>query len=272
VNRGHDRISFSLCRLGQRAGISPTKESQRWTQHRAPPGKPARSPAPLLSNPTIALLATEEVGGRGFVVPELARGTSFHRVAPISRGIWAAWHAPLIAFANYNAGAPAWYSVACFSATVVSVGGVSAWLRWRSGSLWAAVLLHASHNAFMQAFFPHRRRPAPRRDRVRLGPHAGLVCCRGVSLAEAANWRSRDTEQEHVTVTGRRPSRIHCQSHAVPGLESSQPACTDLSAGGRCARAGVARCLTRRVASIVMSAKVTHQMLWLQCRKPMIAV
>src|ERR1700694_4944794 len=54
---------FSLCRLGQRAGISPTKESQRWTPHRAPPGKPARLPAPLLSNPTIAFLATDEVVG-----------------------------------------------------------------------------------------------------------------------------------------------------------------------------------------------------------------
>jgi membrane protease YdiL (CAAX protease family) len=60
---------------------------------------------------------------------------------------------PLILFADYNAGGPAWYSVACFSATVVSVGVVSAWLRLRSGSVWPAVLLHASHNAFIQAFF-----------------------------------------------------------------------------------------------------------------------
>jgi uncharacterized protein len=95
----------------------------------------------------------EELGWRGFLVPELARSTSFHRVALISGGIWAAWHAPVIVFADYNAGTPAWYSVACFSATVVSVGVVSAWLRLRSGSVWPVVLLHASHNAFMQTFF-----------------------------------------------------------------------------------------------------------------------
>jgi membrane protease YdiL (CAAX protease family) len=95
----------------------------------------------------------EELGWRGFLVPELARSTSFHRVALISGGIWAAWHAPLIVFADYNAGTPAWYSVACFSATGVSVGVVSAWLRLSSGSAWPAVLLHASHNSFIQTFF-----------------------------------------------------------------------------------------------------------------------
>jgi hypothetical protein len=60
--------------------------------------------------------------------------------------------------------------------------------------------------------------------------------------------------------------RIHSQStlslgyRQVSGPERSYP------------RGGIVRCLTRRVASIVMSTKVTHQMLWLQCRKPMIAV
>jgi membrane protease YdiL (CAAX protease family) len=92
----------------------------------------------------------EELGWRGFLVPELVRSTSFHGAAIISGGIWAAWHAPLIVFADYNAGTPAWFSVACFSAMVVSVGVVLAWLRLRSGSLWPAVLLHASHNAFIQ--------------------------------------------------------------------------------------------------------------------------
>ena len=33
----------------------------------------------------------EELGWRGFLVPELARSTSFHRVALVSGGIWAAW-------------------------------------------------------------------------------------------------------------------------------------------------------------------------------------
>jgi membrane protease YdiL (CAAX protease family) len=29
------------------------------------------------------------------------------------------------------------------------------WLRLKSGSLWPAVLLHAAHNLFIQAFFNH---------------------------------------------------------------------------------------------------------------------
>ena len=51
---------------------------------------------------------SEELGGRGLLVPELVRSMSFHRAALISGGIWAAWHFPLIVFADYNAATPAW--------------------------------------------------------------------------------------------------------------------------------------------------------------------
>jgi uncharacterized protein len=95
----------------------------------------------------------EELGWRGFLVPELARSTSFHRVALISGAVWAAWHSPVLLFADYNAGTPPWYGLACFSMMVIGSSVVYAWLRLRSGSVWPAVLLHASHNAFIQQFF-----------------------------------------------------------------------------------------------------------------------
>jgi|SRR5579872_3078679 len=95
----------------------------------------------------------EEIGWRGFLVPELARRVSFTSTALISGLIWALWHSPVLLFADYNAGTPAWYSLTCFTVMVVADSFIFAWLRLKSGSLWTAVLLHASHNLFVQAVF-----------------------------------------------------------------------------------------------------------------------
>src|SRR5690349_3781003 len=76
----------------------------------------------------------EELGWRGFLVPTLAKTMSYERTALVSGAIWAAWHVPLIIGADYNNGAPAWYSVLCFVAMVVAMGFPFAWLRLRSGS------------------------------------------------------------------------------------------------------------------------------------------
>ena len=95
----------------------------------------------------------EELGWRGFLVPTLARTMSFRQTAIVSGAIWAAWHMPLIIFADYNAGAPTWWSVLCFAAMVVAMGFPFAWLRLRSGSVWPAAILHASHNLWVQGFF-----------------------------------------------------------------------------------------------------------------------
>ncbi len=95
----------------------------------------------------------EEIGWRGFLVERLAGITSFTKVALISGTIWALWHMPLILFADYNAGAPGWYSILCFTAMVVASSFVYAWFRLKSGSVWTAMFLHASHNFWIQGFF-----------------------------------------------------------------------------------------------------------------------
>ncbi len=95
----------------------------------------------------------EEIGWRGFLVPQLAKITSFTKVGLISGIIWAVWHFPLILFANYDAGASLWYSLPMFTITVIAMGFILAWLRLRSGSIWPAVLLHASSNLFVQSLF-----------------------------------------------------------------------------------------------------------------------
>ena len=119
----------------------------------------------------------EELGWRGFLVPTLARTMSFGKLSLLSGAIWAAWHMPLIVFADYNGGTPAWYSVTCFAVMVIAMGVPFAWLRLRSGSVWPAAILHASHNLFIQAFF----------DRVTAdtGPTRWLIGEFGAALALA---------------------------------------------------------------------------------------
>jgi membrane protease YdiL (CAAX protease family) len=95
----------------------------------------------------------EEIGWRGFLVPELAKQMSYTKLSLLSGVIWAAWHSPLLLFADYNAGTNPWYAMGCFTVMIVSNSFVFAWLRLRSGSLWTAAVLHASHNLFVQTVF-----------------------------------------------------------------------------------------------------------------------
>jgi membrane protease YdiL (CAAX protease family) len=131
----------------------------------------------------------EELGWRGFLVPKLAKTMSFGRLAVLSGAIWAVWHFPLIIFADYNSGTATWYSLLCFAVMVVALAVILAWLRLRSGSVWPAAILHASHNLFVQGFF----------DRVTVdtGPTPWLTSEFGAGLAIAIGitawlfWRSR---------------------------------------------------------------------------------
>lgn len=96
----------------------------------------------------------EEIGWRGVFVPELAKVTTFPKVALISGAIWAVWHLPAIFFADYNMpGVPTWYAGLMFIIMVLGISFSFAWLRLKSGSLWTAAILHASHNLFIQAIF-----------------------------------------------------------------------------------------------------------------------
>jgi CAAX protease family protein len=95
----------------------------------------------------------EELGWRGFLVPELAKATSFTKVALISGIAWSVWHYPILLFADYNAGTPAWYGLTCFTVMVVGISFAFAWMRLKSGSMWTGMLLHASHNLWIQGIF-----------------------------------------------------------------------------------------------------------------------
>lgn len=95
----------------------------------------------------------EEIGWRGFLVPELAKTTGFTTTAFISGIVWAVWHYPGLIWLDYNSGTPSWYGVSCFTVMVVAIAVVFAWIRLKSGSLWTGAILHASHNLYVQAIF-----------------------------------------------------------------------------------------------------------------------
>jgi len=93
----------------------------------------------------------EEIGWRGFLVPELSKVTSFTGVGLISGVMWSVYHFPVLIFADYNAGTPVWYGLTCFTLGVIAESFILAWLTLRSGSLWPAALLHGSHNLWIQS-------------------------------------------------------------------------------------------------------------------------
>jgi len=100
----------------------------------------------------------EEIGWRGFLVPELAKQMSFTKVSLLSGIVWAAWHTPVLLFADYNAGTNRWYALGCSTMVLVSASFILAWLRLKSESVWPAALLHASHNLFVPGVFDNLTR------------------------------------------------------------------------------------------------------------------
>jgi membrane protease YdiL (CAAX protease family) len=101
----------------------------------------------------------EEIGWRGFLLPRLVRRLGFTGGCLLSGCIWAVWHYPLLLFADYNSGTPRLYALSCFTLMVIGAAFIFGWFRLKSGSLWPAAMLHASHNLFIQAIFDRMTNP-----------------------------------------------------------------------------------------------------------------
>ena len=96
----------------------------------------------------------EELGWRGFLVPELAKFMSFTNVALSSGLVWAVWHWPLIFMGLYgNEGTPLYYQLFFFTLLIIADGVIMTYLRFKTDSLWTAVIFHMSGNVFLQKVF-----------------------------------------------------------------------------------------------------------------------
>jgi hypothetical protein len=83
---------------------------------------------------------------------------------------------------------------------VLGISFLFAWMRLKSGSVWTGMLLHASHNLFVQAFFDAQTRPA----RVTCGPpnsaqvlHSPPSSSPLFSMPSAANSRRNASPNPH---------------------------------------------------------------------------
>jgi uncharacterized protein len=132
----------------------------------------------------------EEIGWRGLLVPELAKVSSFTNTALMSGASWSVYHYPLILFANYNSGTPKWFALLVFSWMVVSSAVVYAWMRLKSGSIWPPVILHASHNLFIQQIFD----PLTTDQRITryVTTEFGVGLALGYTILAVYFWRRRD--------------------------------------------------------------------------------
>ena len=96
----------------------------------------------------------EEIGWRGFLVWEMRKVMPFWMVGAGSGLIWAVWHYPGILMTDYSAGEGSrWLQIVLFTAAITPMGVVFAYFAFRTNSLWPAVILHASHNCFIQRVY-----------------------------------------------------------------------------------------------------------------------
>ena len=99
----------------------------------------------------------EEIGWRGFLVPELFKKVGFTGTAVISGVVWSCWHYPLLIWGDYNSGTPTWYGLTCFTAMVISLSFIFAWMRLKSGSLWTGALSRQPRPLHSGVFTPLTR-------------------------------------------------------------------------------------------------------------------
>ena len=93
------------------------------------------------------------MGGEALRCLNFFKENSFLKGSLIAAVIWYLYHCPLIMFADYNSGVEKPFVLICFAFSILSITFIANKLRVRVDSVWPAVLLHGSHNLFIQSIF-----------------------------------------------------------------------------------------------------------------------
>jgi uncharacterized protein len=102
---------------------------------------------------SIIAAAGEEIGWRGFLLPQMTKIWSFKKAVIVSGLIWAVWHMPIMISGLYNSGTPIWHQLPMFTIDILAFTIIISMLRMESKSIWPAIFIHAFHNNFDQIIF-----------------------------------------------------------------------------------------------------------------------
>jgi membrane protease YdiL (CAAX protease family) len=164
---------------------------------------------------SIPLTLGEELGWRGFMMPEIIRTKPWGSTVAFSALIWVAWHVPSVIWGGYNAGTPLWYGLFWFALFATAATVVLAWLRFASDSVWPAVAFHLANNLFVQAVFDPATGGAGAKWilgefgpalAIVLGLIAILVWRRGARAAE--EWKAAHVSAADAVVTRADPGAL----------------------------------------------------------------
>jgi len=95
----------------------------------------------------------EEIGWRGFLVPELYKRYGYIRTSIIAGIIWASWHYTVMIWGYFKTGEPVWFVLTDYTIQVVAFSFIFTWLTIKSKSLFPAVILHGTMNLYNQQIF-----------------------------------------------------------------------------------------------------------------------
>ncbi len=153
----------------------------------------------ILLNGTIGLIPAtifaigEEVGWRGFLVPELYKQVNFTKTSLISGVIFAVYHFPLLIFLYAPSRNISPWPLLVFTIIAgIGISTIMAWLRIKSGSVWAAIIFHGSLNTFNQTIFQNLTTETSRLTHYISGEH-GLMLALVMAVAAYFFWRKRDS-------------------------------------------------------------------------------
>jgi len=153
----------------------------------------------------VAFAAGEEIGWRGFLVPQLYKLTSYTKTCFITGIIWAVWHFPLLISGIYLARMPLGLQLILLVITVTAMTFPISWLRLKSYSVWPAILLHSSHNLYIQRFFDPLTTTTGSLTKYMVG-ESGIVMAIIFGIVGVIFWKLRDRLPSRNNNQGQVPS------------------------------------------------------------------
>lgn len=149
----------------------------------------------------LAFAAGEEIGWRGFLVPQLYKHMNFPATCLITGIIWAVWHFPLIISGIYLATMPVVPQLLLLVVTVTAMTFPISWFRLRSGSVWTAALMHGSHNLYIQRLFDPLTLETGALSKYMIG-ESGIVLSAILVLLAALFWNLRHLLPKNMIFKG----------------------------------------------------------------------